>query len=232
MQKKSIYCSFFVKKGMIVKMKDTTLTFLGKDSGFKKNNNSAYIEKNNDLILIDCGFAIFEKAKEKFNFSKYDNIKIIITHLHNDHAGSLSQLIMYLWFVLNKKVTVISNCKDISTYLKITGTPEESYSLSSKEENIKFIKTEHVKEIDSYGFEMIIDNKKIVYTGDTKTIEPFENFVEDADEFYVDVSKFGGVHLKIDDILEKLQKIQQKGTKIILMHMDDEQYIIDKFTNN
>ena len=183
-------------------MEDSTLIFLGKDSGFLENNNSAYFEKNKELILIDCGFSIFEKVKKNFDLNKYDNINVILTHLHNDHAGSLSQLIMYLWFIFHKKVTIISKCKNIKKYLKITGTPKDAYEIKEKTENIKFIKTEHVKEIDSYGFELKIDNKKIIYTGDTKTLKPFESFLKDADELYVDVSKFGGVHLKIDEVIE------------------------------
>lgn len=73
-----------------------TLTFLGKDSGFGEKNNSSYIEIENKLILIDCGFTVFQQVKNKFNFENYESIHIIITHLHNDHAGSLSQLILYL----------------------------------------------------------------------------------------------------------------------------------------
>ena len=81
-----------------------TLKFLGNDSGFGEKNNSAYIEYNNDFYLIDCGFTVFEQIKNKFEFKKYENINIIITHLHNDHAGSLSQVILYLYFIYNIKV--------------------------------------------------------------------------------------------------------------------------------
>lgn len=35
------------------------LKFLGKDSGFGDNNNSAYLEDNDKLILIDCRFFCF-----------------------------------------------------------------------------------------------------------------------------------------------------------------------------
>ena len=78
------------------------LNFIGTNSGFGNSNNSAYIEIENDIIIIDCGFTVFEKIK-KLNFSKYNSVKVIITHLHNDHCGSLSQLILYLWFIYGKK---------------------------------------------------------------------------------------------------------------------------------
>ena len=33
---------------------DLLVTFLGKDSGFGENNNSAYFKLDNKFILIDC----------------------------------------------------------------------------------------------------------------------------------------------------------------------------------
>lgn len=206
-------------------MENSTLIFLGKDSGFGENNTSAYVEENNNLYIIDCGFTVFTKIKEKFDFKKYNSINVIITHLHNDHAGSLSQLILYLWFVHNSKVNVISNCSRIKEYLEITGTPSAAYTLNNTLENVEFIKTEHTPYLDAYGFKLKINDKNIVYTGDTNTLEPFIPYLKDINELYIDVSKFGGAHLKIDEIYEKLNELKNKGIKIYLMHLDDKEYI-------
>ena len=78
-------------------------TFLGRDAGFGINNNSAYTIIDNNLILIDCGYTVFNIIKEKFIFSELNTINVLITHLHNDHAGSLSQLILYSCFYTEKK---------------------------------------------------------------------------------------------------------------------------------
>ena len=209
-------------------MNNSTLTFFGSDSGFGDNNNSAYIERENKLIIIDCGITVFNTLKRKFDFTKYNDIEIIITHLHNDHAGSLSQLILYLWYIYNIKAKVISACKNIKEYLRITGTPDEAYTLTNTDTNIQFIETEHVKEIDCYGFLLKVDNKTIIYTGDTKTLVPFLPYIDDADELYVDVSKNGGVHLKIDDIMQDLRKIKHSKTNVYLMHIDDRTYVYEK----
>ena len=210
-------------------MKEYTLSFLGKDSGFGKNSNSAYLETDKELIIIDCGFSVFEKVKEKFDLSKYNSIKVIITHLHNDHAGSLSQLILYCWYIFNKRVTVMSKCENIEKYLEITGTPREAYEL--KNDYIEFIKTEHVKYLDAYGFYIKLNEKNIVYTGDTNTIEPFLNFIEKADEIYIDVSRYrSDAHINIEDVVDILKEFKEKGKKVILMHLDDKDYI-EKVTN-
>jgi len=212
-------------------MNSPTLTFLGKDSGFGENNNSTYVEDNNNLYIIDCGFSTFNVIKDKFDFKKYTSINIIITHLHNDHAGSLSQLILYLWFVYSIKVNVICKCDKIKEYLNITGTPNEAYDLKDSLENLKFIRTEHTKYLDAYGFKIIINEKNIIYTGDTNTLEPFIPCLDNASELYIDVSKFGGAHIKIDDIYKELKTLKKKGINIYLMHLDDKEYI-NKITNN
>ena len=206
-------------------MNNKLLTFLGKDSGFGEKNNSAYIVLEDKLVLIDCGFTVFEDIKKKFDLSNYSKIEVIITHLHNDHAGSLSQLILYSWFIYNKKVTVYTKCINMKKYLEITGTPSESYEIKDGSENLKFIKTEHVDYLDAYGFELKVNNRKIVYTGDTKTIEPFLPYIDECSELYIDVSKYGGAHLKIDDVSDILNGISNKGIYVNLMHIDDWDYI-------
>ena len=86
--------------------------------------------------------------------------------------------------------------------MNITGTPSESYELKTSLDNLMFIKTEHVKYLDAYGFKININNKNIIYTGDTCTIEPFLQFIDNCDELYTDVSKFGGAHLKIEEFMK------------------------------
>lgn len=168
---------------------------------------------------------MFHKLKNNFDFNKYEEIDVIITHLHNDHAGALSQFILYMWYIYNKKVIVYSCCEKMQEYLDITGTRREAYEIKTEMLGLEFIKTEHVDMIDSYGFKMNIHGKKIVYTGDTITLLPFMPFLNDCNEFYVDVSKYGDVHLKFEDAIDDLRKIKEKGIKVFLMHIDNKDYI-------
>lgn len=204
---------------------NSTITFLGRDSGFGDNNNSGYIEIDNNLLIIDCGFAVFNNIKKRFDYNKYDNVYVLITHLHNDHAGSLSQFILYMWFVFHKKITVVSKCEKIKLLLDIEGTDSDWYYLTDNALGIEFIRTEHVAQMDAYGFKINVNGKKLVYTGDTCTLDPYMPYLDDCDEFYVDTSKFGGVHLKFEDIKDRLSEIKSKGTDIYLMHIDDYEYI-------
>ena len=204
---------------------NSTINFLGRDSGFGDNNNSGYIEIDNDLLIIDCGFAVFNNIKKRFDYKKYDNVYVLITHLHNDHAGSLSQFILYMWFVNQIKVKVVTKCEKMKLLLDIEGTSEEWYELTDNALGIEFIKTEHVVQLDAYGFKINVNGRNLVYTGDTSTLEPYMPYMESCDEFYVDTSKFGGVHLKFEDIKDRLSEIKAAGTDIYLMHIDDYDYI-------
>ena len=212
-------------------MEKSTLAFLGNDSGFGNRNTSAYIEENNELFIIDCGFTVFNEIKQRFDFTKYKKINIIITHLHNDHAGSLSQLILYLWFIYKIQANIISNCINLKQYLDITGTVPEAYILKKELDNVKFIKTDHVKYLDSYGIFLIFHDKKLLYTGDTCSLSSFLPYIDEIDEFYIDLSKYGGAHVKIDEVKDNLKEIKNKGIKVIPIHSDDKEYI-EKIMNS
>ena len=130
-----------------------------------------------------------------------------------------------MYFVCHKKVTIACKCKYIQEYLDITGVPKEAYELNDCLKNLEFISTTHTNLLDSYGFKMEINNRKIVYTGDTNTIEPFLQSLENVNEFYIDVSRYGGAHIRIDDVLEVLKQIEDKEVEVYLIHTDDKEYI-------
>ena len=43
------------------------LKFLCRGSGFSGENNAAYVEVGEDLILIDCGYTVFNAIREKLD---------------------------------------------------------------------------------------------------------------------------------------------------------------------
>ena len=65
-----------------------------------------------------------------------------------------------------------------------------------------------------------------MYThGDTNTLEPFLPYLDNCDELYVDVSKNSDCHLIFEKNIDKLKEIKNNKTDIILMHIDDYNYI-------
>lgn len=127
------------------------ITFLGKDSGFGKKNTSAYAIVNNRLLLIDCGQTVMTQLQEKNLLTEISGIDVIITHMHGDHVGSLSQLALYSYFVLKTPINIITKCAEIDNFLTITGVarycktpgfPEERYTRNNN--FVTFISTDHV----------------------------------------------------------------------------------------
>lgn len=92
---------------------------------FKQTNTSFLIELDNKkLLLFDCGRNVIDKldllsdAKE-FNYS--DLKYVYISHMDDDHMGSLKTLIYYMFFSVGKKLQIITNDKvanELSAYLK------------------------------------------------------------------------------------------------------------------
>ena len=204
------------------------LSFLCIGAGFSMDNNSAYYECEKTLTIIDMGYTVFNTLREERDLSQYEKFNVIITHLHPDHVGSLGQFIMFCKIILGKAVNVYSMCEHLKTYLEITGTTEDAYTLFNKSSEIEFIKTDHIPYLDTYGFKLKINNKKILYTGDTCILTPFIKYLDDVNEFYVDVSKNGGIHLKYEEVIPELIKIQNRGIQVYLMHIDDEEYIRER----
>ena len=100
------------------------------------------------------------------------------------------------------------------------------------------ILTKHsdVLEGNCFGYELLIDNCLTVYTGDTKTLDPFIAFLKTADttqkRLYTEISAYkSDVHLFIDDNLNTLLDLQRQGIEVYLMHLDNEEIIREKIRN-
>ncbi len=71
------------------------IKFLGTGGAFDVEylNSAALIQFRGKNILIDCGFTVFNTLVSKGLVPKVDYI--LLTHLHNDHCGSLANLLLY-----------------------------------------------------------------------------------------------------------------------------------------
>lgn len=221
------FCYNYKKGGKTMKK---AITFLGKDSGFGKKNTSAYAMVGKRLLLIDCGHTVMTELQKRELLNDISGIDVIITHMHGDHVGSLSQLALYSYFTLKQPINIITECERIEEFLTITGVarycqipgfPQERYTRNN--DFVTFIPTNHVgDELDCYGFCAKINGTNIVYTGDTTTLKPFIEYLNDGTQLFVDTSIAGGVHLKLEDNINLLKYIAKNGIEVYLMHLDNE----------
>lgn len=218
------------------------LNFLGRGSAFntKEGNTSAYYKQEDMLLLIDCGESVFQKIKDSNLLDGVKDVNILITHLHSDHAGSLSSLVMYCYYCKGIKPNVYyPRYNDLVNFLETTGAIEsvlwnyfdlEDFKDKTKIE-INPFRTVHVKEISSFGYEIDdepLDNGEyIIYTGDM--CEPYENMqghLNFADRIYIDtcMSDYeGNVHMSLKKLCKLIRP--KYRNKVWCMHLDCDEII-------
>lgn len=71
------------------------LKFIGIGSAFNTDlgNTSAYIKKEDRMLLIDCGGTVFHELQKQKLLEGVNQIYMIITHTHPDHVGSVGEVI-------------------------------------------------------------------------------------------------------------------------------------------
>lgn len=158
-----------------------TLKFTGDGSALNsfRGNNSAFIKDNNELLLIDCGFDVLDRLiNEKILTSDVTKITVLITHLHPDHVGSLSNLILYAHFnmKLSSQIHVIAVDNNIVQLLKFMGVTLDLYAYTNLNYvgyisdsalllDVRSVRVRHVKDMISVGYMM-----KVAASGETKWI--------------------------------------------------------------
>ncbi len=215
---------------------DRLLMFTGRGAAFADEHNSALFAQNNELVLIDCPATAYQKIK-KMNWQQYDNIYILITHTHGDHCGGVGTMLQHVWFVsgMKKKVTIVAPSGEVRDDLlmlltRIEGCEREWFDIITADELKKdwfrtAVPTTHVKPLEGrcFGYQLEIQGKNAVYTGDTATLEPFIPLLENGSFLYTEAAYYkSGVHLYLADTMPELIRLTENGIRVYLMHLDAE----------
>lgn len=220
-------------------MKEEMINFIGTGSAFntKLGDNSAFIKKENSLILIDCGGTVFSKLKGLNLLDGVENLYIVITHTHPDHVGSLGDLIFYSYYILKHKAKVFFPQKVIMesflTNVGVIGKQYEFESLASVEindvnfgkVNIKFLPVKHTDTIPTYGFIMNLNGSAFYYSGDSNNLSSeIVNKLksEEIKRIYHDTCGLdyaGNPHLSIKKLCEIVP--EELRSKVYCMHLDE-----------
>jgi phosphoribosyl 1,2-cyclic phosphodiesterase len=215
------------------------LKFLGIGSAFNTElrNTSAFLKKDNSLLLIDCGGTVFHRLQELSLLAGIENLYIVITHTHPDHVGSLGDIIFYSYYILKRKANIFFPNKElIERFLESIGVTTEMYNINNftvigfndpklGEITMEFFPGSHVDTIPSYGFIMNQNTRSFYYSGDSNKLSD-EILGKLKDErihrIYQDTCGLdyeGNSHLSLKKLCELVPKMLRN--KVYSIHLDE-----------
>lgn len=209
-----------------------TLQFLGNGSGFSESHTNAFFVKDNNLIIIDLSMTNRYKLLA-LQPEKYDNIFLFVTHMHDDHTSGIGLFLQHMYYQKQKKVYIVAPFEvrsDLKIEFELKGIDANAYEFKSPNKiktlgiNALAIKTKHAPELNGrcFGYIFYLDDRKIIYSGDTVEYDKFADYARDEkDEIYLDMScDYGKVHILYDDVKEKATNLAEK-TNVFFMHVDN-----------
>lgn len=214
------------------------LNFLGIGSAFNTTlgNTSAFIKRDNSILLFDCGSTVFNRLQKINLLDEVGNLYIALTHTHPDHVGSLGELIFYSHYALNHTPKIFfPEAELLKSLLSLMGVNDSFYEvISSKEPEItdvsigcaklSFIPNSHVDRIPAYGIMLTYEGQTIYYSGDSNIINPsiLESFEKGQIDFiYQDTCNLdyeGNPHLFIGKLMDCIKPPLR--SRIYCMHLD------------
>lgn len=169
-------------------------------------NSSFLIDSSGDYILFDCGYNVFSKLREldKTEPNTIEKINtIFISHLDDDHVGSLKSLLHYRFYILNKTTTVVSGVSEVKDFIKDVNftmkfnqmVPEsicefklignsDLYYLPTNNSSTRLAVVDTFHRMSCRGL-YIYDNKNTIYiSGDTKVCESTIKIIDKLHKLY------------------------------------------------
>lgn len=219
------------------------LQMLGTGDAFSKNyfNNNGLLLDSDYTLLIDCGVTA-PLALQRLGRRIQDIHATLITHIHSDHVGGLTELAMTLqhnhskkmrlllpetlteplWDKLKEDLAEEYEISSLSDWFELTPLqPGMTYNLSSSI-SLEIIRTPHIPGKSSYS---LLINKEIFYSADM-TFQPdlLHRLVREHDIKMIlhecQLEGAGVVHTTLEELRSLPQDIR---SKIKLMHYSDEQ---------
>ncbi|MDB5263711.1 MAG: fold metallo-hydrolase [Adhaeribacter sp.] len=152
------------------------IKFIGTGGAFEPEyfNSAALLTFNNKTFLIDAGFTVYPRLMALGLFFKIDYI--LLTHLHNDHCGSLANILLHKCFHdRGRKFTILYQTekfkKQLEDFLVIQLKDPAKYVDFAPLETVSGISAldtfgRHSEGFQTYSFIFEAPNERLVYSGD------------------------------------------------------------------
>lgn len=162
------------------------IQFLGVGGAFDVpfGNSAALIDCNNKRYLVDCGHTVFPTLLQKQLIPSID--AVLITHLHDDHVGSLSTLAFYSYFFLQKPLTLLVPdifFQELVKFLTFSmKEPQKFINFLPLPEFIIAINTfnKHYPDMQTFAYIFSHQQMHLVYSGDINDPNFIFDFIQDT----------------------------------------------------
>lgn len=162
-------------------------TFLGTGGAFdvEHGNSAAIVEFKGHYILLDCGFTVYPTLRERKLTRTLHYI--LLTHLHNDHTGSLANVLLHChFFNTNCRPTILYPDDDfrdeVYEFLRLQLQKPEKYvdfMPLSELPGITAVDTfgQHAENLQTYAYVFEETGHRVAYSGDLGQPEVFFAFL-------------------------------------------------------
>ncbi len=226
-------------------MQTIHISFLGTGDAFSAGgrHQAAYlIHSRENALLLDCGPTILASLK-RHSLSAGPIDAVLLSHFHGDHFAGLPFLFLeYVYVEPRRRPLKIVGPAGVEE--RVHKLYEAMYADAAAEPlpfALEFIEARprkrlfldgmdirpfpapHQDDPVSLGYEILLDGRKIVYSGDTGWTEELIERAREADLFICECSFFEtrmDVHLDYPRIAENLKRFQAK--RIVLTHLGRE----------
>jgi ribonuclease BN (tRNA processing enzyme) len=226
-------------------MQTICLVFLGTGDAFSAGgrHQAAYlIEGPEGSLLLDCGSTVLAALKRD-HLSTDPIDTIFISHLHGDHFAGLPFLFLHCLYVepRSKPLTIIGPPEIESRTMQLFRTMYTDIAAEPMPFQLRFVEAMPGKQLNfggmeihafnvphqqhppSFGCEIEVGGRKIVYSGDSGWTEDLALHTQNADLFICECSYFETRTPNHLDYLKIVENLELFGAKrIILTHLGKE----------
>ncbi len=181
------------------------LEVLGTNSAFaKKGVNNSFVLWRDDGrgILLDCGYSVFQCLLDKGYADKIDTV--LLSHQHQDHAGSAVTLVEYRNNMLGRKTAVGGAWGKL---LQTADGVNAAQMIEPLDVELQTFEVPHAKGMECLAL-YVAD--KVLYSGDTAVSVLDTEAARKAQSIIHDVSLNGGAIVKIDNLAAAAPEIKAK----------------------
>jgi len=193
------------------------------------------LETNGSYYLFDCGANVEEKMTD-MDMTIEKMRAAFITHMHIDHAGAFFSIIKRFYHYNFLKTNLVAYLPEqigidsfkamteifhIRTTIERVGYRliEEGEIYSDENVTVRAISTKHIEcgAFPTYAFDVTVEGKRFIYTGDLwKTFEDYPKVISE-EEFDLVICEYA--HIDLEKNMDILKASRTK--KMIFTHYSD-----------